>query len=257
VNYNPYAAPQAPLAVPPTGSPYGQPLAWSTGEAISLAWATFKVHGGVLVLSYLLSTFVTGLVGQIPVFLGVLAGTMTGPAGPRIGIQAVGMLLGQISAAYFQGGLTRIWLAVARGETPAFGTLFTGADRFLPILLLNFLMMATLVLGFALLLVPGVILYLGLFAAQFYVIDAGMGPADAMKASWAATRGFKGEIFLLMLGGAGLGVVGLLMCCVGTLVTFPVYFLATAIVFTRLSGRVSVAGPPGGGPAPFVAAPMA
>ena len=250
MNYNPYAAPQAPVAAPPVGAPYGQPQPWTTGEAISQAWATFKIHGGVLVLSYLLSTFVTAVVGQAPVMFGLLGGE-TVNSGPRIGLQAAGMLIGQVSGAFFQGGLTRIWLAAARGETPVFATLFSGADRFIPILVLNLLMMLTLVLGFALLLVPGVILYLGLFAAQFYVIDAGMNPVDAMKASWASTRGQKGEVFLLMLGGAGLGVLGMLMCCVGTLATFPIYFLATAIVFTRLSGRVAIAS----GPQPFVIAP--
>jgi uncharacterized membrane protein len=172
-------------------------------------------------------------------------------------VQAAGMLLGQVSAAYFQGGLTRIWLAVARGETPTFATLFAGADRFVPVLLLNLLMMATLVLGFALLIVPGVILYLGLFASQFYVIDAGMSPVDAMKASWAATRGQKGEIFLLILAGGGLCIAGLLMCCVGVVATFPIYFLATTIVFTRLSGRVTIANRPGGGPEPFAPMPTA
>jgi hypothetical protein len=258
VNYNPYAAPQTPLAGPPTGSPYGQPLAWNTGEVISQAWAAFKIHGGVVVLSYLLSTVVTGALGQIPALVLVLGGVpATGNSAPRIVLQVVGMLIGQVSAAYFQGGLTRIWLAVARGETPVFATLFSGADRFLPILLLNFLMMPILALGLVFLIVPGIVLYLGLFASQFYVIDAGMNPIEAMKASWAATRGQKGEIFLLMLGGVGLCLVGLLMCCVGMLVTFPVYFLSTAIVFTRISGRVTIANRPGAGPEPFVTAPTA
>jgi uncharacterized membrane protein len=238
------------MAAPPNGAPYGQPLPWTAGEAISAAWAGFKVHGGVLILSYLLSTFVTGFLGQIPVIAGLVAGA-TAASGPRVGLQAAGMMIGQISSAFFQGGLVRIWLAVARGQTPAFQTLFSGADRFLPVLVLNLLMLLTLSLGFVLLIVPGVILYLGLFASQFYVIDAGMSPIDAMKASWASTRGQKGEIFLLTLGGFGLAVLGILMCCFGMLVTVPIYVLSTAIVFTRISGRVAMADPMGGGPEAF------
>lgn len=243
------------MAAPPNGAPYGQPLPWAAGEAISAAWAGFKVHGGVLVLSYLLATFVTGFLGQIPVIVGLVAGA-TAASVPRVGLQALGLLIGQISSAFFQGGLVRIWLAVARGQTPTFQTLFSGADRLLPVLVLNFMMMLTLSLGFVLLIVPGVVLYLGLFAAQFYVIDAGMSPIDAMKASWASTRGQKGEVFVLTIAGFGLTVLGVLMCCFGTLVTIPIYVLSTAIVFTRISGRVAMANPIGSGPETFGSASM-
>ncbi len=242
MNYNPYAAPQAPPGAALIGVPYGQPQPWTASEAIAQAWAAFKIHGGLLILSYLLPTFITALAGQIPVVVGFLDIVPAG-SGNKIVLQTIGLLIGQISAAFFQGGLVRIWLAVARGDTPAFGTLFSGADRFLPMLALNLMTMLALFLGLALFIVPGVILYLGLFAAQFYVVDAGMKPLEAMKASWSSTRGQKGEILLLTLGGAGLVVLGMLMCCVGTLATVPIYFLSTAIAYTRLSGRIASAGP--------------
>jgi uncharacterized membrane protein len=58
-----------------------------------------------------------------------------------------------------------------------------------------------------------------------------------MRASWQATKGHKGKILLFVLGGVGLMLLGLLMCCVGIYVTFPIFWLGFAVIYVRLSGR--------------------
>ena len=60
--------------------------------------------------------------------------------------------------------------------------MFSGAGRFLPLLGVLFLTLLAVMLGYALLIVPGIILALGLSFAQFYVVDQKMGPIDALKA---------------------------------------------------------------------------
>jgi uncharacterized membrane protein len=258
VNYNPYAAPQAPVPPPPHALAYGQPQAWTAGEALSIAWSRFKESGVVLVLSVFLFWIIAGIAGQLPNLLTLADGFDSVAA--RVAITVASFLLQQVVGAFFEVGLTRIWLDTARAKTPELGTLFSGADRFLPILVVNLLVLLCVVLGFVLLIVPAVIVWLGLSLAKFYVVDAGMGPMEAMKASWTATRGQKGELFLLMLAGFGLGLLGILMCCVGILATTPIYYVATAIAFTRISG-LGVAPPPempyggGGGYAPPAPAP--
>jgi uncharacterized membrane protein len=258
VNYNPYAAPQAPVPPPQHALAYGQPQAWTAGEALSTAWARFKESGVVLVLSVFLFWIIAAIAGQLPNLL-TLAGGFDSVAA-RVSIASASLLVQQVVAAFFEVGLTRIWLDTARAKTPELGTLFSGADRFLPVLLANLLVLLCTTLGFVLLIVPGVIVWLGLSLAKFYVIDAGIGPVEAMKASWTATRGQKGELFLLLLAGFGLALLGLLMCCVGVLATTPIYYVATAIAFTRISG-LGIAPPPpmpfggGGGYAPPAAPP--
>jgi uncharacterized membrane protein len=106
-------------------------------------------------------------------------------------------------------------------------------------------MVLVLVPAFFLLIVPGVILALGWSLAPFYVVDAGMGPIEAMKASWSATRGQKGEIFVLGIASVGLTLLGVLMCCVGVLATSPILYVAFAIAFIRMSGLGVVATLPG------------
>jgi hypothetical protein len=249
VNYNPYAAPQAPVQVPARGLGYGQPQPWTAGDVLSAAWSRFKEAGVVLVLSLFLFSIIAIIAGQLPNLLTLANGFDSLAA--RSAITSASLLAQLVVGAFFEVGLTRIWLDAARGKTPELGTLFSGADRFLPILLLNVLMDLVFVVTFVLLIVPAIILWLGFSLAKFYVVDAGMGPIEAMKASWSVTRGQKGELFLLALAGAGLGLLGVLMCCVGVLATTPIYYVATAIAFTRITGLGVVAMPegpyPGGG----------
>lgn len=239
--YNPYAAPQAappPVQDAPGG---GAPQPWTVGEVISLGWERFKQCWPVLVFSYLL----------VAVILQVASKVSTLPFDVRPDVRSpsyweamgVSTVVTTIINAFFRPGLVRIWLAAARGQSPSFGLLFSGFDRFLPMLGLTLLTGVAYSLGFLLLIVPGVILMLGFFAAEYYVVEAKMGPIDALKASWETTKGNKGDIMLLALSGLGLFMLGGLMCCVGIFATFPLFEVAAAASYTRMSGS-SPAPPP-------------
>jgi hypothetical protein len=249
VNHNPYAPPGA--EVPGAATvPYGQPQPWTAGEALTLAWARFKEFAPVLVLAYLLNlvlSIVVGQAGNIVTFAGGLRATSAAGL-----LTAAGGVLGQIVAAYLQVGMTRIVLDAARGKAPDLGTLFAGGGRFLPLFLVNLLFGLAILLGLVFLIVPGIIIGIRYSLAPFYVVDAGMGPVEAMKASWSATRGQKGEIFVLWLAAAGISVLGMLMCCVGLLATGPIVYVAMAVAFIRMSGlgvTAPLTGPQGQEPA--------
>jgi uncharacterized membrane protein len=249
VNYNPYAAPQAPPPPQAPGGP-GQPQPWTASDALSFAWARFKVHGGILVVSYMFFTFTVAILGQAP---NVLTWTkVVAPGTPaQFGVLGGGYLFGQVVSSFFQVGLARIWLDAARGTPPRFETLFSGADRFLPMLGLNVVFSLGFVLGCAFFIVPGVLLMMVYQLAPYYVVEGGLGPVEALRQSWVASEGQRGELFVLTLAGAGLGLAGLLMCCVGIQVTIPLYLVSTAVAFTRVSG-LGAAAPP----APFPAQPL-
>jgi hypothetical protein len=233
--YNPYAAPQAAPPVAQGTSPYGVPQPWGVGEVISLAWERFKQNWAVLVFSYVVMFVITEIVAQVPAVLQGAGVLEPGTAAFDV-VRYTDLVIGQLVGAFFQVGLTRIWLGSARGKSPSFGLLFTGGDRFIALFAMQLLMGIILILGFVALIVPGIILGLGLSLAQFYVVDVKMGPISAMKASWNATKGYKGDLFLLGLAGAGLGLLGMLMCLVGLFATVPIYFVATAAAYTRMSG---------------------
>jgi hypothetical protein len=257
MNYNPYDPPRAALPASPTSSIVGgQPQPWDIGEVLGHSWEIFKSHWGVL----LFAPIVAGVVMLIPsgIVLGLAiqslmndSGSASDPlrliaalSGPRWHIAS---LLVQIIGAFFAVGLVRIFVTAARGETPSFSDLFGGGSRLLAMLVQRLLLGVLLVVATLFFVVPGVILYCGMWAAPYFLVDAEMGIFDAMKASWDATTGQKMELFLFFLVAFVINIAGALPCGLGLLVTAPLTALATAVIFLRISGR-------GPGAPPMVAA---
>jgi uncharacterized membrane protein len=244
VNYqNPYAPPQA---APPTTSspgPFGLPLPWTVGEALSIAWNRFKENWAVLLSTSVLTMVVTQLVSSMPTILNVAGVFARGSAAWSVATYGFLALSCAISV-FLEGGLHRIWIDAALGQSPSFEALFSQGARSLRYLAVTLLMGLAVVGGLLLLIVPAFIFGIGFCLAPYYVIDADMGPIRAMQASWAATRGQKGEIFVLGLANLGLMLVSLLACCVGVFAAIPICSVAMAVVYVRLSGRAAAAQPP-------------
>jgi hypothetical protein len=259
MNYqvNPYAAPQAapPSAMGP--APAGTPQPWNVGEVVSIAWERFKPNWAVVVFTYLVTLVITQVVAGVPAVLEA-AGVLGAKSAPAIVLRLAFTALNLVVAAFFQVGLTRIWLQIARGENPEFGVVFSGGDRMWACLGTLFLLGLIFGVGLLLLIVPGVIFLCGLLLSTFYVVDANMGPIAALQASWNATRGHKGNLFVLGLVAFGLAIAGFLMLCVGWLVTVPIGYIALTVAYTRISGLGVVPSPsvsPVGGPPPPYAPP--
>ena len=249
-NYNPYAytSPNQPpgMAMTPAA---GAPQPWEIGEVISHAWAMFKPHWPTLVFTQLL----TGILGGIPNYVpGVMLAThsVEPHSSAYWTIYGVCMSLAILLNAFFSGGMIKVWLSATRGQAPQFSDMFSGMGRFLPILAVLLLTILGVGLGYVLLVVPGIILALGLSFSQFFVVDQKLGPIDAMKASWKATSGHKGKIFLFGLVALLLFIGGYLACCIGVFVALPIVMVAWATIYTRITGTVGNAmqppPPPGG-----------
>jgi hypothetical protein len=235
VNYNPYAAPQAPQPQPSPNGGFGPSQPWTASEVLTVAWARFKVHGGMLILAHLAFTMMTGVFAQLP--NGFVWTHVIDPGSPAyFGVLGGGYLVTQIISAFFTVGLTRMWLDAARGIPPRFETLFSGADRFLPMLALNLISFLGVVVGCALLIVPGVVLMIIYQLAPYYVVEGRMGPIEALQKSWETSLHQRGELFVLALAGIGLSLLGVAMCCMGLIATVPLYWVATAVAFTRVAG---------------------
>lgn len=99
------------------------------------------------------------------------------------------------------------------------------------------LSMIIIVLGFILLIVPGVILGLGLIATCYLVVDKKLGAIEALKESWRITKGHKGTLFILILALMGVAILGFLALFVGILVAMPVIFLAVAHAYRILEKK--------------------
>jgi hypothetical protein len=260
VSFNPYAPPQenpaSPLD-PGGGSPSGVPQEWTIEEVLRLAWDAMKLHWPALVFGPLIAGIIGGIPGQII----QAAGRVSHDRDVVLGTTIVGALTGMIIQPFFQGGLVRLQLQAVRGGSPALGEIFTGGSTYLRLLATNFLLFLAVFAGSLALIVPGVILALGLGMSQFYVVDQNMGPIEAMSASWNAMKGHKAHFLGFLLVSFLVALVGLAACCVGVIVAQAVIYVATAAIYTRVSGRTgawhsappspygAAYGPPGGGSA--------
>jgi hypothetical protein len=91
-------------------------------------------------------------------------------------------------------------------------------------------------MGSLLLIVPGVILFLGFGLSTFYCVDARLGPIASLVESWRAMRGHKLELLVFLCAGFLVYLVGLMACCVGVLPASGLLYVAWAIIYIRLSG---------------------
>jgi hypothetical protein len=229
-----YAPPQANLttatdAIPGTGS-FDLGLAFN--EAWSATWSNFGLLLGV------------GVVGT---FL-MLASTVT----------VVGIFL---LVPVFAWGVIRFMLNVIDGRAQ-FSDLFSGFQDYGRTLLsmLILFVMSTLIsaLGQALNVIGtaasspsleaiGTIVNLGwtflvmarLNFAWFYAVDQGLGPVEALQASWDATSDLKGNCAALIVMSLVVLVIGVLCLIIGVIPASMIAYLMPVSAYRQMAGRQS------------------
>jgi len=128
------------------------------------------------------------------------------PAGLNSGLA----LLFAILLAIFSLLAVILTFRVAQGRRPDFGELWDiFKQRAFRLFLLEIVMAILLIVGFILLIIPGVILIWRLFLAPYILLDQGTGVEESLRRSWQQTRGFGWPIYSLILFGILLGLSGI------------------------------------------------
>lgn len=114
-----------------------------------------------------------------------------------------------------------------------YNLLFVGFHRFAETLVAGLLVTLAASIGFALLIVPGIIVSLG-FSMTFFIMadDKDISGIDAMKQSWEMMQGHKWELFCLMIRFIGWYLLCLLTFGIGSLWLQP-YVTVTQLNFYR------------------------
>jgi uncharacterized membrane protein len=213
-----------------------QPTDWEPTEMIKIAWERFGSYALVLSLAYLIEIVITQGLTQAPIFLVKL----TAKNDASLLVAAVNFacsMAGMVIGAFFLTGVFRMALGAARGKPVQLGTLFMGGDQFPAMLGVYFIMGFGILLGTLLLVVPGVLLAFGWSLAPLYVADQKMGAIAALKASWEATKGQKGKLFVLGVLSFLIVIAGLFALCLGMFPAVALTYVAWAAAYTRISGR--------------------
>jgi hypothetical protein len=144
---------------------------------------------------------------------------------------AVAMALTLAVNGFFLGGMMRMACRQVRGRKVTVGDLFSVVDV-LPNLILGALIygLASMV-GFMCLFVPGLIV-LAVFMFTFpLIVDGGLGATEAMGRSWEALSGQLVSATLFHIVVSLVAGVGSCLCCVGLLLTAPLYSLSIAVLY--------------------------
>lgn len=201
---------------------------FSIKESIRFGWETFKkrpwffVGMSVLVaVIYAATSFVTGIVD------GVFSGAPNQPT-------VVGFVVNWILGTIVGMGITAFFLKAYDSPDTVEVLALWHPQPFLKYLAATILISLAVILGFILLIVPGIILALMFMFATYIVIDRGQGPIEAMKESRRITSGHKWQLLGFALALAGINILGALALLVGLLVSIPVSSLAFVHVYRTL-----------------------
>lgn len=241
---------------PPPGSAYPPPSAppVSAGQygaaespvpdGFRYGWERFTQNLGPILLA--LVAYAAILVVATIAFFSVLVGTGASSDGDigAAGIASLGFgavvftVIVLVLSLLAQAGIIRGSLAITHGRRVTVGDFFSFSR-------IGSVLVTVLLIGLASTLVsftgvgPIVIGFFGQFALLF-VIDKGLGPIEAIKASvQLAIRNFAPAILLFVFVYLATAV-GAILLLVGLLVAIPVSMIATAYVYRRLIGEQPV-----------------
>jgi uncharacterized membrane protein len=133
-------------------------------------------------------------------------------------------------------GLIRASLSVVDGRTPDVGMLFR-SEGLLPYVIASILVGLAVGVGLILCIIPGLIAAF-LFAFYGYGIVDGRTDdgIESMKMSWNLVASNVVPMLLLFLIVIGINIVGLLLCGIGLLFTYPLTAVAFAYAWRTMSG---------------------
>lgn len=179
------------------------------------------------IIAVIIYSLITGIVGHTAT---TIFDTATG-----YGISGVWYLL----CLPFGWGLTIYFLNLIRNEDIAYERLFDGYKDFVRIFLAGLLVSVCVVVGFLLLIVPGIIL-MTMFAQTEYILkdDPQISAADAMKQSAAMMQGHKMEFFWLFLSFLGWMILTVLTFGFGVIFLEPYMETTFAHYYEDLKAEV-------------------
>lgn len=200
----------------------------AVGECINFGWTTFKKRTWFLILVPLVVFAASFCIG---IATAVVVGIVEGAAGAVI--QFVSSLVVNVLVSI---GTITLYLKVHDAPESAKLMDFWHPEFFFKYLLAGIVLGIILILGFVLLIIPGIILSL-IFAFTLYlVVDRGLGPIAALKESARLTKGNRWNLLLLTLAIILLNIVGLIALVVGLFVTVPISALAMIHAYRTLQG---------------------
>jgi uncharacterized membrane protein len=191
-------------------------------EAFAFAWSAYKEHIAFLVPLFLVLGAIYALVGW--------------GSQPQNGDWIV-QVIGSVIEIYLSMGIIHIALKIYRKEAIAVRDMFLGWEYFWKTIISAILVGLTVLAGFILLIVPGIVWWVTYMFYSYFVVDKKAGPVEAMKLSRKITVGERWHILGFALVTILANLAGLILLGIGLLVSIPVTALAIVYVYQKLSEK--------------------
>lgn len=111
------------------------------------------------------------------------------------------------------------------------------SSLFFKFLLGYILYTVVVIVGFILLIVPGIYLAIKYQYVQYLIVDKNLDVFEAFKESGKMTDGHKWNLFLLVLLFLGITILGVMALGIGLLISIPILIVAQAYVYKKLSSN--------------------
>lgn len=214
--------------------------------SIGEAWSIVSKNLGPYLAACCL-TMVPALVGyaiSVPIILAASAAESVPAAISSAVVMLLLILVGSLVGCLFGVGMVAMTLKALRGEKPSYSDVFVGF-KVNPIGLLIAIFLINLAVNIAAncFLIPGLVLGGLWFISVPYMLEKGMGPVEAMRASFETLRDHIVMATIVYLLASIAAMAGVIACGIGLLITLPLYFAVTAIVYEDMTADLGPEAP--------------
>jgi membrane-anchored glycerophosphoryl diester phosphodiesterase (GDPDase) len=223
------------MTTPGYGTGTLQALKPGVGSSYGNGWKMLWPHFLVLFLIGLIF-FVLNMIIQVPSWMvnGFFGNKETALSGATLGFGFISLLYSIFFINPVNYGQSFAYLKAARNDKVDVQDMFEVFKNYWNAVGSNILVSLIVIVGFILLIVPGIIFACKLAFVPYLIVDRKMSVMDAIKESWHMTKGYAGKVFLICLLGIPIGIAGLICLGVGVIISFMWISMASACCITRL-----------------------
>lgn len=206
------------------------------GAAFRFGWETFRARPGPLIGAVVVAYGFIIAILLVAAAVGAGLASMEPVSAPLVVLAVVtGIVAFTVVTQFPTIWMLRAGVDAVDGRPITFGRIVDLAGLGTALAAVG-LVMAGVMLGYLLLFLPGLVFAVMAAFTLHHVIDGGLRPVDAIRASMALVRRHPGPalgLFFVTTFAAGVGVYA---CGVGIVVSLPVSLLAQVHGFRQLSG---------------------
>lgn len=206
-------------------------------EALPEIWAIVLANKEVLWTGILV--FLGGYLFQYILMVGIAfaigASQMMIPTGAKEQVATSTVLviygvqfLSTLAVLPLQYGLQYQALKVVRGEQAEWRDIFAAYRNFFGLIGLVLLTAIVTAIGYVLCIVPGLLAAGMTLFAPLLLMDRNVGPVEALETCFRVFRPHMWMSIVFMFVYSFLGGIGVLLCCVGMIFTYPIFTVAIA-----------------------------